>query len=61
MYQIQTRKPATDERHANDWTSDGIGEGNRFATEAEAEAAIESLRALGRDWAESEYRVRELA
>jgi len=30
---------------------------NLFASEAEAEVAIESLRALGGDWADGEYRI----
>lgn len=55
-YQIETRGPAS-----RDWTTDGIGAANEFATEAEAEATIEALRNLGDDWAEAEYRVTEVA
>ena len=47
-------------RFDGEWTNDGIGTPNEFATRAEAEAAIEELRALGDDWAEAEYDVREI-
>jgi hypothetical protein len=51
-YQIETRtKPNAG------WTTYGLGEPNEFATAEEAESAIESLRALGDDWAAAEYRV----
>lgn len=57
-YQIETYD-RTDRR----WTTDGIGDpsANRFSSAEEAEDAIESLRALGGEWAEAEYRVREVA
>lgn len=41
----------------SDWSADGIGSDNEFATEAEALGAIEALQALGGEWAASEYRV----
>ena len=57
-YVIQTR------REGVQWTSDGIaacvsGEGT-FASREDAEVAIESLRALGNEWASAEYRVVEV-
>lgn len=51
MYKIETR--------TKDGWSDHVGEGNAFASAAEAEQAIEDLRALGAEWAEAEYRVVE--
>lgn len=41
------------------WSSDveAYDGANRFDSEAEAEAAIESLRKLGDEWADAEYRV----
>ena len=47
-------------RFDNDWTNDGVGLGNEFATEEEARAAIEELKMLGGDWAAAEYDVREI-
>jgi hypothetical protein len=41
----------------SDGAADAIGEPNRFATEAEAREAIESLRSLGTDWADRDYQV----
>lgn len=53
-YQIETRSTT------GNW--DGhVGDGNAFATQAEAEAAIGSLRAMGDEWASAEYRVVEIA
>lgn len=53
-YEIQSR---TD---GGEWRSDGLGDANEFATEAEAKQAISELRALGEDWAAAEYRVAEV-
>lgn len=52
-YQIETRGTN------GQWTAN-VGDQNRFASEAEAEQAIESLRGLGDEWAAAEYRVAEL-
>jgi hypothetical protein len=38
------------------WSKHGIGD-NPPRSEAECEAGIESLRALGHEWATAEYRV----
>jgi hypothetical protein len=43
----------------NAWTADTIGDHNAFETRAEAERAIDALRALGGDWAEGVYRIVE--
>lgn len=56
-YIIETR-PANS-TDASDWTTDGIGDQNEFATAEAAEAAIEELRAIGPDWADADYRVVE--
>lgn len=58
MYQIET---LTSDTNGGRWTTEGLGDRgvNRFDSEEEAERAIESLRALGGDWAEAEYRVVE--
>jgi hypothetical protein len=60
MYEIITRNPNNPPGY-RDWTTDAIGQPNEFVTREEAEEAIESLKALGDDWAEAEYRVREVA
>jgi hypothetical protein len=58
-YIIETRKPATEERVAGEWHSDGMGDGPVIAeSEDEAQSAIEQLRALGSDWTAAEYRYR---
>ena len=44
-----------------EWTNDGIGDANRFDTEAEAQDGIAQLRQLGEEWANAEYRVRPVA
>lgn len=60
-YIIETRTPETDERPAGPWHSDGMGTGVLvYATEEEAKVAIGTLRELGSDWAQAEYRAREL-
>jgi hypothetical protein len=60
-YIIETRTPATDEREAGPWHSDGMGDEPVLAkSEEEARDAIASLRNLGPDWAAAEYRYREL-
>jgi len=56
-YQIVAR--TMDSEDARDWTSDGVGDENSFASVEEARAAVLSLRALGGDWAEAEYGVRD--
>lgn len=56
-YEIQVRS-----HHwaSQDWKSpDGMNVANKFDCEEEALAAIESLKALGKDWDEAEYWVRE--
>ncbi|MCR4374830.1 MAG: hypothetical protein NUW22_08270 [Acidobacteria bacterium] len=40
------------------WSSDGIGEPNRFESLEEAREAIAQLRALGEEWAQATYGVR---
>ena len=57
MYEIQNRSRDWGYRQ---WSPDGIGGPNEFETEAEAVEVIEALRELGEDWAEAEYRVREI-
>lgn len=52
MYKIETRSAVT----GNTWT-DEVGDANEFESEGQAEATIESLREIGPDWAEAEYRV----
>jgi hypothetical protein len=54
-YEIQTRNSTNP-----NWNVEGVGDNNRFDSEHAAEKAIESLRALGPDWAAAEYRVREI-
>lgn len=62
MLIIETRTPATEERAAGPWHSDGMGDGLVFAeTEEEAQKVIAGLRAVGPDWAAAEYRYREAA
>lgn len=56
-FEIQSRK--LDSR--DEWRNDGIGDPNEFATEAEADEAIAQLVALGDEWADYEYRAREIA
>lgn len=55
-YQIQSRTAVTDDRDAAAWSSH-VGDQNEFATEDEAEDGIDSLMALGGEWADAEYRV----
>jgi hypothetical protein len=45
--------------HNGNWADDCVGDGNRFDTEEEAWAAVQSLRDLGGEWAGVEYRVVE--
>lgn len=42
-----------------DGSTDTVGDNNWFRTENEAREAIPSLQALGDDWAEGNYNVRE--
>ena len=42
------------------WVADTIGDSNEFATRADAERAIDALRALGAEWATAVYRVVEV-
>lgn len=59
-YIIETRKPATEERAAGEWHSDGMGDGpHLYETEEDAEEGIRMLRNLGDEWAAAEYRYRE--
>ena len=51
---------AIETRHGGAWTAEPIGDNNNFTTRAEAERAIDALRALGGDWAGAEYRVSEV-
>lgn len=61
MFIIETRTPATEERAAGDWHSDGLGDGPVLVeTEREAEEAIAGLRAAGPEWDAAEYRYREV-
>jgi len=53
-YAIETRNPNETGALA-DWHS--AGDDNSFATQEEAEAAIVTLKTLGPDWAEAEYRI----
>ena len=55
MFRIQ----AKNEYGQWDFESVGDSAANHFETEGEAEAAIESLKALGSEWADGEYRVVE--
>lgn len=41
------------------WTGDGIGDSTGYESREAAEQAIQSLIALGGEWAEYEYRVVE--
>ena len=54
MYEILTQD------QYGTWDNDGVGEPNIFESEAAAWEGIEELRALGEEWADAEYRVREI-
>lgn len=54
-YEIVTRSCDQDE-----WTSQPIGVENAFPTEDDANAAIDALIAMGGDWAQGQYAVREI-
>lgn len=41
------------------WTADGIGESTGWPTQADAERAVDSLIAMGGEWADAEYRILE--
>jgi len=61
VIEARDREPDPPYRYGN-WSPHGLGGGpddNAFDSVADAEAAIESLRALGDDWATAEYRVVE--
>lgn len=61
MLIIETRTPATEERAAGPWHSDGMGDGLVLVeTVEEAQEAIAGLRAVGLDWDAAEYRWREV-
>ena len=47
-------------RAGGTWSPDGIGDANEFPTIEGAEAAIESLIALGDEWRVGTYSVREI-
>ena len=47
-------------RAAGDWENDSVGLPNQFETIESAQEGIESLRALGGDWLEGTYAVREI-
>ena len=53
-YQIETRN-----KYDSNWSS-YIGSDNFFSTKKKANDAIDELKKLGEDWAESEYRVQEM-
>ena len=53
-YAIESRAPG------RVWTLDEIGDNRPSDTYAEAEAAIDALRALGGEWSACEYRVVEV-
>ena len=59
MYEIITKERDASGCETGQWTADGIGEPNLFATREEAEEAIEALRALGEEWADSTYDIAE--
>lgn len=54
MYEIITRD------YSGNWSADGIGSPNAFASIEEASAAIHSLIALGDEWRIGTYGVREI-
>lgn len=59
-YIIETRQPATEEREAGEWHSDGIDGGPWLVdTEEEARERIVVLLSVGPAWDEAEYRYRE--
>jgi hypothetical protein len=63
-YRIESRHAQRAEAAAHrgeslPWSSEGIGDATGWPTEEAAWAAIDSLRALGDEWADAEYRVVE--
>ncbi len=57
---IETRRPATDERPAGEWTTDGMGGTIEVSSEEEGAAVISELRKCGPDLAAAEYRCRPM-
>lgn len=57
-YIIETRKPASDSRPAEEWHSDGMGSGPiEVQDHEEGHAVIQALRGCGPDWEAAEYRI----
>jgi len=71
LYDSGSRRPSTapatvwiiETRYRDQWSQETLGDEYRYcyASEAVADEIIESLRQCGPDWAEAEFRAREVS